>query len=139
MYPQLARAAALFLFSASLAQAADKPVDCAKVAKIGGSQPEMNVCQAQNFAEADADLNKVYGQLRQHFKQNNDTEAELLLVKAQRAWVTWRFAEGELCAQTQGWSRGGSGYNMVVQSCETDLTRERTGVLRMHLREAESH
>jgi len=125
------------LLAGTTGQAAEAPINCVKVDKDGGSQYEMNVCQGQKFGAADAELNKVYGQLRQLFQQNKDTEGEMLMIKAQRAWVTWRMAEGEFCAQTRGFSRGGSGYGMVVQSCETDLTRERTASLRNRLQDAE--
>lgn len=130
--------ASLFFAGTTICQASEAPIDCVKVDKNGGSQYEMNVCQGEKFGAADVELNKVYGQLRKHFQQNRDTEAEMLMVKAQRAWVTWRAAEGELCAQSRGFSRGGSAYGMVVQRCETDLTKERVSVLRKHLLEVQS-
>jgi len=135
----IALTAATLATGAAHAQPARSALDCDKVSQRGGTQSELNSCQGQEFASADADLNKVYGQLRQHFKETSDTEASALLVKAQRAWVGWRDSEGELCAQTQGWSQAGSGYGAVVRKCTTELTRKRTGELRMHLREAESH
>jgi uncharacterized protein YecT (DUF1311 family) len=81
------------LLAGTTGQAAEAPINCVKVDKDGGSQYEMNVCQGQKFGAADAELNKVYGQLRQLFQQNKDTEGEMLMIKAQRAWVTWRMAK----------------------------------------------
>lgn len=136
---RVASAAALLITCSAHAQPAEKPLDCGKIEREGGTPYEKTVCRAQKVDPSDAALNKTYGQLREHFKKANDSEAEMLLVKAQRAWLTWRAAEGELCAQSRGWSRGGAGYDMVVQSCEADLTLERVTALLKHLHEAESH
>jgi uncharacterized protein YecT (DUF1311 family) len=139
MFKQFARAAlvaTLFLASAAHAQQPDADVDCAKVNKDGGNQYDMNICQAREYAAADADLNKAYGKLRAQF--NGDKDSEKRLIKAQRAWVAFRDAEGALCADNYGFGEGGSGYGMVLQSCKTDLTKERTEALRKHLRQAES-
>lgn len=144
MFRKLAYASLILAsFATGAAQAAvtvqPSKVDCAKVEKDGGSPYEINVCDAQKFAKVDADLNKAYAELTDHFEKNRDTEAKMLLIKAQRAWITWRDAEGELCAQARGWSRGGSGYNAVVSTCTTELTHARTTSLINTLHEAQKH
>lgn len=138
MFKKFARAsliASILLATTVHAQQADDDVDCAKVNKDGGSQYDMNICQARDYAAADAELNKVYGKLRAQYKGDKDGEKRLL--KAQRAWMTFRDAEAALCADTYGFGEGGSGYGMVLQSCETDLTKARTEALHKHLQQLE--
>jgi len=135
-FAHAALVAALLLSSTAHAQQQKDPIDCIKVNKDGGDQYEMDVCQAREYAAADVELNKVYGKLRDVFK--DDKAADALLRKAQRAWVTFRDAEGALCADNHGFSEDGSGYGMVLMSCKTDLTRQRTAVLKEHVREAQS-
>ena len=109
----------------------DQSIDCERVEKEGGSNYEMGQCAGRARLEIEAQLNRVYGQLRSQLK---GTEDEKVLVEAQRAWILWKDKEANLCARASGFSPKGSGYGMVWASCVSALTGDRAKSLRSYLR-----
>ncbi len=92
------------------------------------TQLDMNQCAAQDYQEADAELNDTYGKLMQALGGNADVKA--LLKTAQRDWIAFRDAE---CAFAGSGTAGGSISPMVKSECLTDLTEARTQQLQDYL------
>lgn len=90
-------------------------------------QQEINQCAGDDYAAADAELNRVYKQLASAIDENWAPP----LRAAQRAWVTFRDAECEF--QSMGWE-GGSGRPGVQAGCLERVTKERTDVLKEMLK-----
>jgi uncharacterized protein YecT (DUF1311 family) len=98
------------------------------------TQTAMNICAAQDFQRADAELNQVWREVRALAKA---ADAELndddqhghwpTLLEAQRAWLTYRDAHCRLVGYD---ARGGSLQPLLVAQCRTELTRERTRSMR---------
>ena len=84
------------------------------------SQAEMNQHAEKDFDAADAAMNKAYKQLMSKL----DKEAQAKLKSAQRAWVAFRDAQGDLEADLE--ARGGSMAPMIYDGSRTELTKERT-------------
>ncbi len=99
-------------------------------------QQEMNWCAAREFEKADAALNAQWKVTSAAMKER---DAELdrtyderpghfdTLLAAQRAWLTYR---DEHCASEGYWARGGSMEPLLVSTCRTKLTEERTQQLK---------
>ncbi len=93
----------------------------------------MTICAGLDLADADTALNAQYQVTRKALKERDagvSTElkgGEEALVKAQRAWLSYRDAQ---CASVGFQARGGSMEPMLVSSCEADLTRKRTAELK---------
>lgn len=95
-------------------------------------QQEMNWCAAQEFEKADAALNAQWKKTSAAMKQR-DAEIDRsyderpgyfdTLLAAQRAWLTYR---DQHCASEGYWARGGSMEPLLVSTCKTKLTEERT-------------
>jgi uncharacterized protein YecT (DUF1311 family) len=96
------------------------------------NQADMNACAALDFAEADAELNRVWAraiagarrgdaELDREFDRRPTEEARLR--EAQRAWIIFRDAH----CTVQGYqeARGGSMEPLVFEGCRAQLTRER--------------
>jgi len=106
------------------------PDDC----DTDAPQQELNMCLADAFAAADAELNRAWKpaysamQRRDHEGGSLPTPsyAQALLV-SQRAWLTYRDAQC-LSESQQMW--GGSGESMLLLGCKLRLTRERITYLR---------
>jgi len=92
------------------------------------SQGEMNQEAAQNFSEADAELNKTY----QKLVSKIDKKSQIKLKAAQKAWVVFRDAEAELYADFD--ARGGSMAAMIYNGRRAGLTKERTKQLQKILK-----
>lgn len=107
------------------------PLDCVKVQQEGGNNYEMKQCAALENTQADNALNKAYAEL----KSKLEGDGLNALIEAERAWIKWRDKESALCASTSGFTPDGSGYGLIVISCMTDLTRERTTTLNQYLKE----
>lgn len=129
-------AALLGLAAAAVTQAQPQPkfdatIECARVEREGGNGYEMSQCTGRAIQEADAQLNRVYADLRRAL----DADDQKALVAAQRAWVAWRDKEAELCARVSGFGPDGSGFITMVGTCTVRLTTERTRQLRQALQE----
>ncbi len=98
--------------SASSVQAAD----CDSMS----NQNAMNQCFSNEYKNSDAELNKLYKEIRSRLKDDADTAK--LLVSAQKAWIAYRDAE---CVFTSAASAGGSIYPMIVSQCRDGITRKR--------------
>ena len=93
------------------------------------TQSAMNECAASAYKKSDAELNRVYKEVRAGLKDNKQMTDKL--VKAQRAWVTFRDAE---CGFQAARTTGGSVHAMVVSMCLDDVTRTRTQALEKQLK-----
>lgn len=100
------------------------------------AQQEMNWCAAQEFEKADAALNVQWKSTVAGMK-TRDAEWDFshddrpgyfdTLLAAQRAWLAYRDTQ---CASEGYWARGGSLESLLVSTCKTRLTVERTQQLR---------
>lgn len=82
------------------------------------SQTMMTICAGQDYAAADAKLNRAY----QKLAKDGDADTLKLLKTAQRAWISFRDAE---CAYATAGSAGGSIHPMEVSMCLTTVTEDR--------------
>ena len=119
-----------------LAQTADLP-DCNQEKADQGIQREMNICAHRDYLIADAELNAQWKLTRAEMKRR-DREAVQpdwddrpgyfdTLLAAQRAWLTYRDAH---CRGEGYFARGGSLEPLLVSTCKTALTKDRTDQLR---------
>jgi uncharacterized protein YecT (DUF1311 family) len=96
------------------------------------SQSEMNVCTADQYAKADAELNAVYKQLMAKYKSDVEFVAKLRL--AQESWLKFRDAD-LTCFYYQ--KDKATAYGSVYPTCRsralTHLTVERTNELKQML------
>jgi uncharacterized protein YecT (DUF1311 family) len=96
--------------------AAAQKVDCVNPLV----QQDMNYCAAEEYREADAELNATW---RDAIAWAEEVGLEDDLRTAQRAWITFRDAA---CAvETAVWE-GGSMAPLIHATCMTRLTRART-------------
>jgi uncharacterized protein YecT (DUF1311 family) len=91
--------------------------DCADAS----SQLSMNICADQEFEAADKQLNTTYRQVTGRLK--GDQAATALLIKAQRAWLSFRDAQCEFAASANA---QGSIYPMLIAQCRSAATHART-------------
>jgi uncharacterized protein YecT (DUF1311 family) len=96
------------LITAVASASAASPVACP-----GSTQTEMNICASDEFRAADARLNAAWRSLTK--------SADLL--KAQRAWITFRDAD---CAFQANPYQGGSIQSLIRSTCMTGHTQTRT-------------
>jgi uncharacterized protein YecT (DUF1311 family) len=108
----------------------DMSLDCAVIDRDGGTGYEMGQCAGRALEEADAQLNRVYGELRTAMS----AEDKKHLLDAQRAWLAWRDKEAATCARASGFGPEGSGYGMVWGRCSTELTLARVKQLAVYLK-----
>jgi uncharacterized protein YecT (DUF1311 family) len=119
----------VLLMDAPVSNGQEPDVDCDNAQ----TQTDMTICAGQDFDEADTELNAQYKLTRNEMRQkdadaNETTDgAEDALVKAQRAWVSYRDAQ---CISYGFQARGGSMEPMLVAGCQADLTRKRTEELK---------
>ncbi len=92
------------------------------------SQAEMNNQAFADFKKADAELNKVYGQVMAKL----DAEGKDKLKVAQRAWVAFRDAQAEVDADG---SRGGTIVPLLRSTSMTESTQARIKQLRAFLKD----
>jgi uncharacterized protein YecT (DUF1311 family) len=88
----------------------------------------MDQCAAQNFQEADAELNKTYERLLS--KYADDPEKVTRIKKAQRAWIAFRDAEVEALFPQSDGSQHGSAWPMCRPLELAKLTVDRTKELK---------
>jgi uncharacterized protein YecT (DUF1311 family) len=109
---------------------AREAADCAEPL----TQAAMNICAVQDYARADAELNRVWRELRivakcadEHTRADGRPGHWASLLEAQRAWLGYRDAHCRLVGYD---ARGGSLEPMLVSGCKTELTRARTQRMR---------
>lgn len=97
--------------------------DCASNTQMG-----VNECTDAAYKKTDAELNRVYRQIGERLKKDKDTS--LLLVSAQKRWVSFRDAE---CAFSSSAGAEGSIYPLLVTQCRDALTSKRIEQLKIYL------
>jgi uncharacterized protein YecT (DUF1311 family) len=118
---------AFMLLAAGAAHAED--VDCDNAQ----TQSDMTSCAEARYEETDKALNAQYKQTRAAMVAiDGDLEgdmkgAEQALLKAQRAWISYRDAQ---CENYGFQARGGTMEPMLVAGCLADLTDLRTKELK---------
>src|ERR1044071_6376928 len=88
-----------------------------------GSQAEANDCAYQEYKAADAELNKVYGQLAGVL----DAEDKASLKESELAWIKYRDAT---CVFESSQYKGGTMRGMIESFCLTRVTKARTADLK---------
>jgi uncharacterized protein YecT (DUF1311 family) len=83
---------------------------------------------AADLAKADQTLNAAFKQIEHRL--SDDANGKQRLIKAQRAWIAFRDAE---CTFQSSGDDGGSAAPMIIASCRTNLTVERTKQLKAYL------
>ena len=118
---------ALMLLAAGAAHAED--VDCDNAE----TQSDMTSCAQARYDDADKALNAQYKKTRAAMVALDDDldgdmkGAEQALLKAQRAWISYRDAQ---CENYGFQARGGTMEPMLVAGCLADLTDLRTKELK---------
>lgn len=92
-------------------------------------QQDMNQCAGIAYDEADAELNRVWGELRERRGEGHSWDP---ILEAQRAWIPFRDAHCESVAAPY---EGGSIQPLIRSTCLTDVTEQRTAQLRDFLNE----
>tara|TARA_R110002072_G_scaffold86774_6_gene195810 strand:+ start:10515 stop:10952 length:438 start_codon:yes stop_codon:yes gene_type:complete len=117
-------------FSLQAATPPPEDPDCAEPL----TQTAMNICAAQDFQRADAELNQVWREVRALAKSadaepHDDGQPGYwpTLLEAQRAWLAYRDAHCRLVGYN---ARGGSLQPLLTANCRAELTRARTQSMR---------
>ncbi len=122
----------IFLLPAMMFAATDAPFDCS-VDQM--TQQGMNYCAYQDYLAADAELNRQWKKTAAVMKERDeDWDSEYddrpgyfdTLLAAQRAWILYR---DKHCASEGYYARGGSLEPLLVSTCKTKLTKDRTQAL----------
>jgi uncharacterized protein YecT (DUF1311 family) len=85
-------------------------------------------CYNKQYKSADAELNRVYGQVMSRLNSKSRQDA---LKTAQRAWISYRDKECEFDASRY---EGGTEVNVVLPACLSGETSSRTDKLRDYLK-----
>lgn len=120
MFARVTITLSLFIIATHPGQAAD--------CSAAETQADMTSCAAEDYKEADAELNTVYRQVADRLRAVPDSSK--LLVAAQRAWIGFRDSE---CSFASSAVAGGSLQPMISATCMAGLTRARTEELRKYL------
>ena len=99
--------------------------------KAASTQLEMNYCANLSFKAADRELNQIYQQLRNTFKQTKQNTQEPQLIEAQLAWLKYRDLDCKFSADR---FKGGSIAPLMYSSCQETLTKQRTTLLKSYLK-----
>ncbi|WP_353154717.1 lysozyme inhibitor LprI family protein [Pollutimonas bauzanensis] len=99
-------------------------VDCANAS----AQSTLNECADKDYKKSDAELNKLYKDIRGRLSDQPDAVKKL--VAAQKAWVAFRDAE---CGFSSFRSQDGSAYPMLISMCRDGLTQTRVKDLKAYL------
>jgi uncharacterized protein YecT (DUF1311 family) len=99
------------------------------------TQQAMNSCASQDWQRADAELNRVYRQVVAAYSSTKDQQEKI--VKAQRAWTTFRDAEVDAWYPESERPNRGSIFPMCRGQMLAQLTEERTRELRGMLKHSE--
>lgn len=120
------------LLLAAAAAEAEPELDCTR---DNLAQQEMNICAAQDYEAADADLNAQWKLTSAEMRTYDEDEAfddgrpgyYQTLLDSQRAWIAFRDSN----CTVQGYIfRGGSMEPFMVSACMARMARERTAELR---------
>ena len=95
------------------------------------TQKELNDCAAEDFRNADAELNEIYRKVL--LKYSGDAQASDRIKKAQQAWIAFRDAHIDSLFQALDKVKYGSVYEMCRLMQLTNLTTERTRMLKAML------
>lgn len=98
--------------------------------KAASTQLEMNYCANLSFKAADQELNQIYRQLRNTFKQTKQNTQEPKLIEAQLAWLKYRDLDCKFSADR---FKGGSIAPLIYSGCKETLTKQRTTILKNYL------
>ena len=98
--------------------------------KPGQSNVDNGNCVEAAFQKADRELNQAY----QTTLAKIPAEGKDCLKKAQRAWLEFRDADANFCADFR---RGGTGYGAALAAAKAGMTRARTNELREVGKESE--
>lgn len=98
--------------------------DCANAI----DQSTLNACAEKDYKKSDAELNKLYKDIRIRLSDQPDTVKKL--VSAQRAWIAFRDAECDFATLN---TQGGSAYGMLVSMCRDGLTQARIKEFKTYL------
>jgi len=102
--------------------------------KEDGNQIEINQCAYEEFQKADAELNKIYAEVR---KRNQDDQLFLKNLKtSQKLWL--KFLDTELnaifsCPEGNQRICFGSMFPLLYNGSKTELTHDRTIQLKRYL------
>lgn len=116
-------------------RAAEDPVNCAEARNT----VEINFCAEKDYNEADAALNAAYKAVLAQINKSTGEKPydakswENAFRAAQRAWIAYRDAECKGVVPME-WS-GGTGTASAVLGCMTQLTEERTKLLKARIEE----
>src|ERR1700750_2257162 len=88
-----------------------------------GSQAEANDCAYREYKAADAELNRVYGQLAGVL----DAEDKASLKESELAWIKYR---DSTCTFESSQYKGGTMRGMIEAFCLTRVTKARTADLK---------
>lgn len=115
-----------------LAAFAEENSDISACYQEANTQFELNRCGGTDYATADAELNRVYRQIREIYK-DNPVFLEKMEV-AQHAWITFRDAEFDMKYPHADEPRYyGSVFGMCAPQYRTRLTLERVATLKQWL------
>ena len=92
------------------------------------TQWEINDCAGQLFKRSDAELNRLYHEIKARLADDSDSLG--LLVEAQRGWIVFRDAE---CAFSANGVKTGSVYQFIHAMCLDQLTQARIAQLKYYL------
>ena len=98
--------------------------------KTASTQLKMNHCANLSFQVADRELNQIYRQLRNTFKQTKQNTQEPQLIDAQLAWLKYRDLDCKFSADR---FKGGSIAPLIYSGCKETLTKQRTTILKSYL------
>lgn len=88
-----------------------------------GSQAEASACAHEEYKAADAELNRVYGQLAGVL----DAEDKASLKESELAWIKYR---DSACVFESSQYKGGTMRGMIESFCLTRVTKARTAELK---------
>ena len=98
------------------------------------TQTDMNQCAAREFDRADRALNVQWTRTAEEMRRRDATAFRdgrpgyfQTLLESQRAWLNYRDTQ---CRVEGYYARGGSLEPLLVATCKTQLTQERTQTLR---------
>ena len=95
-----------------------------------GGTLEMKICANYRWRVQDARLNKIY---KQALTSAKEAGRERPLVRAQRAWLTYR--DASCTYEGKAYAEGGTAEGLFVLSCMEELTKQRADRLEASLRE----
>ncbi len=100
------------------------------------TQVEMNQCSSVTYEAADKELNRVYKQINESYKDDRKFIEKLTI--AQRAWIAFRDAELEMKYPGEDkQSAYGSSYSMCANMYMSHLTIQRIETLKHWLKGVE--